>query len=169
MNAIMSSLGLDAVEADPNAIPDGRYNGEVFKSEYVYNPKNKTVAHVITYRVIDGSHKGATVTDWNSLGKDPVFAEGHDGEIAHVVSMTNTQDEQNKRYYKKTFVDLGIAEQDVPNTSVEELVGKKVIFGVKKNGNYRNITFVEIRDGAPATSQAVTQPGQTSGGVAGLL
>lgn len=145
MSSLIGSLGLDDVQSDPNALPDGRWAGEVFKSELVNNKKNSTVAHVITYKVTEGKRKGAQRTDWNTLGKDPVFAEGHDGDFAHLESMTNTMDDTAKRWYKKIFTDLGIPEAEVSNTSPEDLVGLPVTFGTKKNGEWINISFVELR------------------------
>jgi hypothetical protein len=54
--------------------------------------------------------------------------------------------EQNKSWYKKRFLDLGVAEDEVEDTDIESLVGKAVTFGVKRNGDYLNINFVELRD-----------------------
>lgn len=162
--SLMDSLGLENVEADPNALPDGKWPGVITRSEYVVVTKNNTVSHVITYQVTDESNrKGAQRQEWFRLGTDPVV--DNDGNIT---SMTPTMSEEQKSWYKKRFVDLGIAEEDVPKTEPKDLVGKQVTFGTKKKDGFINISFVELRD-ADVTTQATAQEGQTSGGVTGLL
>ena len=82
MNNLLASLGLDSVSADPNAIPDNRYNGEVVKSEYVVAKRKGTLNHVITYRVTEGDHKGAEKAEWFKLCDDCVAADGTPAERA---------------------------------------------------------------------------------------
>jgi hypothetical protein len=138
----MAGLGLDQVEADPNALPDGKWPGIVTKSEIVVVKKNNTVAHVITYKVTEGEKTGAVRSEFFNLGKDPVYAE--DGKT--IVSYTVTMSEAQKPWYKKRYVDLGIPEAQVTQTEPAALVGKEVIFGTKKNDGFINISFVELRN-----------------------
>lgn len=141
--SLMASLGLENVEADPNFLADGKYAGEVFKSEYVYSkPKNK-LWHVITYRVVDGDRKGAQKQEFFEIGSDPVY----DPESGALTSVTFTMTEAQKPWYKKRHMDLGIPEAQVHLAKPEDLIGKKVTFGVKKNGEFVNINFVELREG----------------------
>lgn len=146
MSNLMDSLDLGSVEADTNALPDGRWAGEVMASRYVHVKKDNSIAHVITYIVTEGERKGAQRQEWFKIGKDPVFEEGHDGDANFVVSLTPTMTDQQKPWYKKRFVDLGVPEEDVPSTKPEDLVGRQVTFGTKKNGEYINVSFVELRD-----------------------
>lgn len=152
----MDGLGLDNVDADPNALPDGKWPGVVFKSEYVVVKKNNTVAHVITYKVTDGEKAGAQRAEFWNIGKDPVFAE--DGKT--IVSCTPTMSEAQKPWYKKRFVDLGIPEAQVTKTEPSALVGKEVIFGTKKNDGYINVSFVELRN--PVSAATAAAPEATS-------
>jgi hypothetical protein len=153
--SLLNSLGLDKVESDPNNLPDGKYLGEVFKSEYLFHKgkgsqEKNTISHVITYRVATedpSGRAGAQRQEWFEIGKDPV----RDDE-GKMVSITPTMTEQQKPWYKKRWEDLGIANPEEHEPEV--LVGKKVTFGTKKNGNFININFVELReatDAPPAT------------------
>lgn len=145
--SLLDSLGLDDVEADPNFLADGKYAGEVFKSEIVVTNDKKdkdqqNVAHVITYRVTDGPRKSAQKAEWFNLGINPVFSE----DAAHtLVSFTSTMTAQAKPWYKKRWTDLGTPEAEVGKADVKTLVGKPVIFGIKTNGEYKNISFVELK------------------------
>lgn len=163
MSNLMGSLGLDEVEADPNALPDGRWVGEVVRSAYVFTKSKNSIAHVITYRITEGERKGAERQEWFTIGVDPVFADGHDGDANYVTSVTPTQTEQNKQWYKKRFVDLGIPEDEVTSTDIASLVGKSVYFGTKRKDGYININFVELRP--EGEGETVSE----SGAVTGLL
>lgn len=139
-----ASLGLGEVEADPNLIPDGSYDGKVLKSEYVLSG-NKKVAHVLTYQVTEGQYKGAQRQHWNNLGENALDANGQPAEkIADVASFTPTMTDQSKTYYKKLWLDLGI-DTDQVAANPADLVGKPITFGVKRNGQYLNINFVQLR------------------------
>lgn len=142
---LLNSLGLGEVEADPNAIPDGRYDAVVMKSEYVHVKGKDALAHVITYKVTDGDNAGAQVPHWFNLGVNPKFNEN-----GQPISFTPTMTQGNKQWYKKAFVDLGIPEDQVTATPISALVGRECTIGVKKNGQYRNVTYVEARGNALA-------------------
>lgn len=156
--SLMGSLGLDEVEHDPNKIPDGRYNGEVSKEEYVHSKKDDSISHVITYKVTDGDHKGAQKQEWFKLGVNPTR-----DEFGNVVDLDVTMTETAKGWFKKRMVDLGTEPEQVGNLVPGDNVGKAVTFGVKTNGEWQNINFVELRE----PSEAVATPPQ--GGISGLL
>lgn len=148
---IFDSLGMDAVEADPNAIPDGRYAGVVQKSEHVVVAAKNEVSHVITYKVTHGVNKGAQISEWFLLGTAPELDENK-----KLVSFTPGMRDTQRPWYKKRFIDLGIPENAIAAAmeTPESLTGTPVTFGVKKNGAYRNVSFVEYRgeEDAPETS-----------------
>ena len=157
--SIFESLGLDKVESDPNALPDGKWAGEVFKSEYV-EKKDGGVSHVITYRVTDGERKGAQRQEWWNLGNG-----SKKNEAGHIVGIeTPTMTENQKPWYKKRFEDLGETADVHPSV----LVGKKVFFGTKKNGSYINVNFVELRPDASAVA-APASGGAEAPGILGSL
>ncbi len=151
----MASLGLDKVTADPNAVPAGVYDCVVSKVEFVHGKSNNSLGHVITYQIEDGDYKGASITHWFTLGDNPTFAA--DGKTPTGYNPTMT--EQQKTYYKKAFVDLGIPEDMVTSTDPQSVVGRKCTVTVKVNEPtpgkiYRNVSGVTLRDGA-AQAQAL--------------
>lgn len=157
---LIESLGLDQVESDPNALPDGKWAGEVFKSEYVWHKgKNATsdekdhVSHVITYRVTHGDRAGAQRQEWFLIGRK-------DAENPEKIVPLMT--EQQKPWYKKRFEDLGVPPAEINTTTPEALVGLPVNFGTKKNGNFININFVELR-GDNAVAGASSDPASVIG------
>lgn len=155
---LLNSLGLDQVEADPNYLADGKYAGEVFKSEYVYVKAKDTVSHVITYRVTAGERAGAQKAEWFKLGTAPVY-----GDNGQIVSMTPAMTEQAKPWYKKRLTDLGLTDADIANFEPHVLIGLPVTFGVKSKDGYTNINFVELRQ----TEAAEDFSG--GGNIAGML
>lgn len=155
MSGLMGALGLDNVSADPNDIPDGKYDGVVYKSEYVLHEKNgeRKVSHVTTFQVTEGDRAGAQRQRWDLIGTNPVDASGQPAQSASAIaSFTPSQSEQNKQWYKKFLTDLGIT--DFANAEPEHLVGKQVTFGVKTNGAYKNVNFAELRE--PASPSPVS-------------
>ena len=162
MNFLTQQLGLNEVAADPNALPDGKYDGVVTKSVLVYVDSKDTLSHVITYKVTEGDRKGAQKDEWFTIGKEPRLKDGSTpakGEVNpnDLASLTPTMSEAAKPWYKKRYTDLGFAEADVDNGSVgiTDLVGILVTFGVKKKDGYTNINFVEVR-GAVTESAPVS-------------
>ena len=166
-NPLMASLGLDSVEADPNALPDGKYPATVFKSEYVNHkakgakdgaPKDH-VSHVITYKVTEGDRKGAEKQEWFPICKiDEPAAEGEEHVFgAKIVDgkprVTPTMPETTKPWYKKRLMDLGVPENEVATLNVESLVGLPVVMGIKKNNGFVNISFIELRQTPPEAEQ----------------
>lgn len=159
---ILGSLGLDQVESDPNNIPDGRYVGKVDSSRIVLSKDKSKVMHVTNYKVTEGDHKGAQVADFQQLGVDPQF-----DEAGNITSFTNTMSDMNKQWYKKRLVqDLGVPEDAVNSGTfdIANLADKAVVFGVKRNNGYVNVSFVELRADTPETASA-----NPAGGFQGLL
>jgi hypothetical protein len=161
MSGLMGALGLDNVSADPNDIPDGKYDGVVYKSEYVLHSKNgeNKVSHVTTVQVTSGDRAGAQRQRWDLIGLNPLDANGQPAtKVAEIASFTPAQSEQNKQWYKKFLSDLGIT--DFANAEPEHLVGKEVTFGVKSNGAFKNINFAELREPSVAAPVSVAGPGE---------
>lgn len=149
---LISSLGLDKVEADPNALPDGLWPGVISKAEFVPVKKNNNYALAITFTVDEGDRKGASPSKWYTLGKDPVFNE--DGTLQ---TYTPTMTDQQKSYFKKDLEALGVPESALGNFDPSTLVGKKVNFRTKKNDQWININFIELRyDGGFQTPSVST-------------
>jgi hypothetical protein len=163
-NAIMQSLGLDQVEADPNKIPDNKYDGEIFESRYVVVASKNQVSHVLTYKVTEGTKSGAQKQEWFTIGTDPVQADGTPATtIETLAGFTPSMTEQQKTWYKKRLVDVGVAEDQIPDLDITTLVGTPVTFGVKTNdAGFQNVNFCVKREAAAApTPQPVTLGGSS--------
>lgn len=154
---LLGALGLDQVSADPNEIPDGKYDGDIFRSEYVLAKDKSKFSHVVTYRVTEGENKGAQRQQWYTIGKNPKNAQGGEPDaLTDIAAYEPAMSDSSKSYYKKMWVDLGVPEAAIATASPEDLVGKQVTFGVKRNGGYTNINFVELRAAAPVQAVAIT-------------
>jgi hypothetical protein len=146
---MFDSLGLGDVDADPNAIPDGRYDAVVASADMVHIKSKNSAAIVFNYQV-EGDYAPARIAQFQNLGNNVVLND--DGKT--IKSFTPTMSTQNKQFLKKAFVDLGIPESTINTTPTLDLlamvVGRKCTIGVKKNGAYRNVSYVEYR--APEVS-----------------
>lgn len=152
---LLDSLDLNSASSDPNAIPDGTYDGEVMKSELVFVPSKNTVSHVITYKVTDGPQKGAQKAEWYELGVNPVKADNSPAtSIDEAVSFTPTMAENRKPWYNKRATDLLGERFTAENMS--KAVGIPVAFNVKTEGNFQNIKWVNKRAGQ-ATQQVTAE------------
>lgn len=163
MTGLMGALGLNNVSADPNDIPDGKYDGVIYESQYVLHKKNGEVrvSHVTTFKVTDGDYNGAQRQKWDTIGVNPLNAQGQPAEkVEEIASFTPAQSEQQKQWYKKFLQDMGI--HDFDNAKPEDLVGKEVTFGVKTNNGFKNVNFQELR--SPSTPAPVAVGGFDAGG-----
>lgn len=162
-----ATLGLGEISADTNDIPDGKYEGKVLRSQYVLTKTGK-VSHAITYQVTSGTHNGAQRPRFQDLGKDPVDANGNPAtKIEDVANFTPTMSDEQKKWYKKMWVDHGIPEDQVVNATPADLEGRLVNFGVKTKDGFKNVNFVEVRTpvtvhdmSLTATPVALGQPNQ---------
>lgn len=163
--SLISSLGLDAVTADVNDIPVGKYDGKVLKSEFVLVEERKQVSHVVTYQVTDGEFKGSQKQVWYNLYGDIVDAEGNFPKTPEEIKGGKPlMTDNNKRWYKKLLMDLtGVSEEQAGNVLPEHLVGKEVTFGVAERNGYKNVNFVELRQTAPEAVSMGGSVGESTG------
>lgn len=132
----LADLGLDEVESDPNHLPDATYLGYLTKVKVQpYKDKAKGKAIILTYKVSDGEHKDKTVDEWKSA---------------------NSFDEPRKKaWLKQRLLSLGVPESRMNAVNPDDLVGTAVLFTVKKNGDYINVTSVKLRDENEAVASEV--------------
>lgn len=121
---LASDLGLEDV---PDGFADGVYSGFVTDCKIVhYKDAAKGKAIVFTYRCdVDPVFAGETIDEWKSA---------------------NAGDPASKKKWLKMRLDsLGIPESRMSAFAASDVIGKAVFFTVKKNGEYRNVTKVELR------------------------
>lgn len=123
----LADVGLDSVEADPNHLPDATYLGYLTDCKIVhYKDAAKGKAVVFTYKVDEGDHKGKVIDEWKSAN--------------------SFDDAQKKGWLKQRIISLGVPESRVGAVNPDDLIGTAVKFSVKAKGEYRNVTFVALRD-----------------------
>ena len=132
----LADLGLDEIDEDPNAFPDGTYNAYLTEAKVVNlkdSAKGKRL--VLTYKIADGPHKGKTIDEWKSIN---AFDSARD-----------------KAFLKSRILSLGIPESRISSLDVNDLVGTEVRITKKQNGQYRNVTNVVLgHAGAEAEASA---------------
>lgn len=137
---ILGTLGLDGVSPDPDDVPVGTYDAVVFASEFVLSKNKDSIAHVITFKVDGGERDGAKPRQWNTLGSKPRNAAGEfPAKVEDVVTYDPTMSDKQKSYYKKTWVDCGIPEDQAGRLAPEALVGKAVDLRVYTSNGYKNV------------------------------
>jgi hypothetical protein len=148
MTGFLADLGLDTIEDDPNALPDSKHAGYVFDAKVVsYKDTAKGKALVLTYKVSEGTHKGKTCDEFKSC---------------------NAFDDASKKgWLKQRVKSLGVPEEKLATLDPKDLIGIPVWFTTKKNGDYTNVRFVEVRD-ENATVVDDTVPEQAVTSAAGI-
>lgn len=132
----LADLGLDSVEADPNALPDNTYPAFVYDAKMVaYKDTSKGKALVLTYKIADGPHKGKTIDEWKSAN--------------------SFDDARQKGFLKQRILSLGIPETKIADLDLDDLKGLAVTIKTKKNGQYTNVNYAAPRDeNAPSPSDS---------------
>lgn len=128
---------LDVASADDNpwAVPANTYEADVYIVE-VKSDKNENKGLSILYKITSGDHVGKTVSEWKIIPQpdDP----------------WNLTPEERKAmsYIKMRLASLGVPEERMNTVDVNDLMGLPVTVKVTVNGDYTNVTRVELRDGA---------------------
>lgn len=156
---ILGTLGLDGVSPDPDDVPVGTYDADVFESSYVLSKNKDSIAHVLKFKVVGGERDGAKPTQWNTLGSAPRNEAGEfPAKVEDVVTYTPTMSDKQKSYYKKTWVDCGIPEDQVGRLAPEVLVGKHIEIRVYTSNGYKNVAV-----NGPRTTEAGSAEVPTEG------
>lgn len=156
---ILGTLGLGEVSGDPDDVPVGAYDAVIYQSEYVLAKNKDSLAHVITFKVVGGERDGAKPRQWNTLGSAPRNEAGEfPANVQEVATYTPTMSEKQKSYYKKTWVDSGIPEDQVGRLDPSALVGKPVTIRVYLSNGFKNVAVNGVR----ATDEVAGTP--TEGG-----
>lgn len=160
---ILGTLGLDAVSPDPDDVPVGTYDAVVHESSYVLSKNKDSIAHVIRFKVVGGEKDGAKPFQWNTLGEQPRNAAGEfPANVEEIVTHSPSMSDKQKSYYKKTWVDCGIPEDQVGHLPPEALVGKPVTIRVYTKNGFKNVAVngVRVTEGDPTVPTGDAGPFQ---------
>lgn len=134
---------LDVASADDNpwAVPANTYEADVFKVEVKDSQDKAKKGLAITYKISSGDHEGKTVSEWK--------------EIPQPADPKNPTPDEKKAtsYLKMRLGSLGVPESRMNTVDVNDLQGLPVTIKVTVNGDYTNVTRVELRGASDAISE----------------
>jgi hypothetical protein len=133
-------LGLENV---PKGFATGVYQGFVTNVRpHTYKDEAKGKAIIITYRCdVDpsGQFTGESIDEFKSCN--------------------STDSNVKKRFLKQRLEELGVPESRQNSVTPSDLIGKPVYFTVKNDGQYINVTKVQLRDPSVAVGSSTAVPG----------
>ncbi len=149
---LLDSLGLDNVEADPNALPDGKYGAALYKADIIATKTDKVMA-MFVFKVNDGgSQNGKEKPEFWEFGTG--VQKDAEGKVAGFDTPTMTED--RKSWFKNRLISLGVPDSQAGNfdqAMADGLIGTEVFMGIKNKNGYCNINFIERRDANAAKAQ----------------
>src|SRR5699024_9008844 len=154
--SLLGNLGLDQVDSNPDDLPDGVWAGKVHDSKIITTKKGN-VTHMIDYMVTQGEKAGTRKAEWFTHGTPQYDDNGN------LVGVTPTMTDNAKSWYKKRLIELGVPENQISSLQVEDLIGREVMFGTKRNGQYVNVSFARLQNPAQqaqSVQQQAPQPEQ---------
>lgn len=124
---------LDVASADDNpwAVPANTYEADVYTVE-VKTDKNGNKGLAILYKISSGDHEGKTVSEWKIIPQP----NGSD---------LTPEEKKAASYLKMRLASLGVPEERMNDVNVNDLMGLPVTVKVTVNGDYTNVTRVELR------------------------
>lgn len=139
--SIFGDLDVESAADDPFALDDGTYKGVVEKCEVKDSKDGSKKGLFITYMVDDADSKmnGRRATEWKTI---PQSKDEEDADRA-------------ASFLKQRLLSFGIPADRINSFTPEDAIGVDVVFSVKKNGEYTNVTRVARPDtGGGSTSSA---------------
>lgn len=126
----LSGLALDDVQVGIGA---GTYRGVVKNIKKILHEKDGVQIPYLIFTFQSRDNKADTIDDWKRCGRDSAGAwENADND---------------RRFLKMRIMSLGVSEENVGSVPLKTLIGTPVVFTVKINGQYKNVSFVQYDDG----------------------
>lgn len=151
---LFGELDIQSAEDNPWLVPANTYEADLFEVSVKESKPDKN-NHIskglsLIYKISSGDHIGKTVSEWKTIPEpaDPA---------------NPTPDEKKAAsYIKQRLTSLGVPESRMNTVDVNDLQGLPVIVKVTVNGEYTNVSRVELR-----TTEGKTSEGQTFTGFSG--
>lgn len=137
---LFGDLDVASAEDNPWLVPSNTYEADVFKVELKEKDDKKGL--VFTYKISSGEHEGKQVSEYKNI-PTPVDPKNPTPEEKTAAS-----------YLKMRLASLGVPESRMNTVEPNDLQGLPVVITVKVNGEYTNVTRVELRDETAAAPQA---------------
>lgn len=138
--SLFGDLDIASAADDPFNIDEGMYRGVVTAAQVKKSNDGTKKGFVLTYTVTDEESPmvGRKIDEWKNLPQP----EDPD---------TLTPDEERDRsFLKMRLRSLGVEEEEMNTVGPDDLIGKDVVFTVKKKGDYTNVVKVELDSGDTA-------------------
>jgi hypothetical protein len=138
---------LDVASADDNpwAVPANTYEASLYTAE-VKRDKNEILGLELIYKISSGDHEGKTVREWKVIP-----------EPADPKNLTPDEKKANS-YLKMRLRSFGIPESRMNTMNINDILGLEVIIKVTVNGEYTNVSRVDLAEDAPKTEVQEFQP-----------
>lgn len=128
---LFGDLDVSSAEDDPWSVPSNTYEATVYEVEVKDTQAGDKTGLNIVYKISSGDHAGKTVREWKLIPKGSVTPE----------------DKKAASFLKMRLSSLGVPESRMNSIDVNDLQGLDVIINVKVNGDYTNVTKVELASG----------------------
>jgi hypothetical protein len=136
---LFGDLDVASAEDDPFSVPANTYEATVYEVEVKPTQDGSKTGLNIVYKIASGEHEGKSVREWKQIPKGAITPE----------------DKRAASFLKMRLASLGVPESRMNDIDVNDLQGLDVIINVKVNGEYTNVTRVELADAStPAGGSA---------------
>lgn len=142
---IFGDLDVASASDNPWAVPANTYEANVYTAE-VKRDKNEALGLEIIYKISSGEHEGKTVREWKVIP-----------EPADPKNMT-PDEKKAASYLKMRLISFGIPESRMNSMNINDVLGLEVIIKVSVNGEYTNVSRVDLAGDAPAADVQEFQP-----------
>lgn len=140
---LFDELEVDVASAkDPFEIPVGMHLCYVTGAEMKVS-KNGSKGLALTYKIDGGDHNGTLISEWKN--------------VPDKAALSTEEGKKSLGWLKQRLTSLGVPEDRMNSLEPEDLIGIHCYVTVKKNGEYTNVTKVQVApDGA--TAEVVANP-----------
>ncbi len=141
---IFGDLDVASASDNPWLVPANTYECTVYTAE-VKRDKNEVLGLELIYKISSGEHEGKTVREWKQIP-----------EPADPKNLT-PDEKKATSYLKMRLLSFGVPESRMNSMNINDILGLDVIVKVTLNGDYTNVSRVDLAGDAPAEAP-VFQP-----------
>lgn len=140
---IFGDLDVASAADNPWLVPANTYECTVYTAE-VKRDKNEILGLEIIYKISSGDHEGKTVREWKVI-PEPADPKNPTAEEAKATS-----------YLKMRLLSFGVPESRMNSMNINDILGINVIVKVTLNGEYTNVSRVDLAGDAAVETPVFT-------------